>query len=55
MDAVAHSPTLCRKRDSKLEISVGCLPSELKESQGREGRKIIKVRGKGKHQKNTAH
>ena len=51
-DTEIHSQTLYRERVCKLEVSIKSLSSELRESRGRGGRKIVKVRGYRRHQEN---
>lgn len=43
------------ERESKPEIFMGSLPSELREPGGKEGGKITQVRGDGRHQNLTSH
>ena len=42
-------------RDSKLEVSIVFLPSKLRESNRRERKKIVRVRGDGEHQEKRTH
>lgn len=42
------------KRESKLEVSIAFLLSELRETYGRADEKIITARGDGGHQENKA-
>lgn len=53
--AQTHSPTLCRKTESELEVSFRSLPSEIREPHGREGEKILRGRRDGGHQENMVH
>lgn len=48
----SHDDLLCR--ESKQEVSVKFLPSELKESRGRGGRNIVRTKEDGDHQENKA-
>jgi hypothetical protein len=43
------------QRESKLEVSISSLTSELRESHGREGEKIVEVNGIARHQESTVH
>jgi hypothetical protein len=46
---------LYSEKESKLDFSIRTLPSELGKSHGRETRKIVGIRGDGKHQENRPH
>lgn len=52
-DAETHSQTLCGD-ESKMEVPIKVVFSELRESHGKFGAKIVRDRGGGGHQENTA-
>lgn len=50
-----HIYTLCRERESKLEVYIGFLPWEMRETHIRGVEKTVKVRGNGGDQENVTH